>query len=268
MDTLFFYSSKIVWLLLSPDLILVLWLALGLVLLWRNRISAARRSLTLCILLILAIAVLPMGHWLYAPLENRFKPVTRLPPSIDGIICLAGAENIRIARGSGQVELNRSAERLLAFMRLVRRYPDARAVFTGGSGDLVRQQDKSTRVALQLFEAQGLDTGKILFEPDSRNTWENAVFTRDRVNPRPDQRWLLITTAAHMPRSVGVFETAGFTLLPYPVDHLTYPGSGDPPAPNFSANLSLLKTALREWTGLLAYWLTGKTSCFFPGPAD
>ena len=60
-----------------------------------------------------------------------------------------------------------------------------------------------------------------MLEDQSRNTRENAIFTRRLVDPKPGERWLLVTSAWHMPRAIGVFRKAGFEIEAFPVDYLS-----------------------------------------------
>ncbi len=88
------------------------------------------------------------------------------------------------------------------------------------------------------------------------------------MSPKSGERWLLVTSAHHMPRSVGIFCKVGFEAERYPVDWRT--GGRDDLlkfSDHFVERLSL-DTAAREWMGLKAYWITGKNSEFFPGPNE
>jgi uncharacterized SAM-binding protein YcdF (DUF218 family) len=118
-----------------------------------------------------------------------------------------------------------------------------------------------------ILESFGIPASRIELEGASRNTHENAVFTRELVRPKPGERWLLVTSAHHMPRSVGSFRRAGFAVEPYPVDWRTR-GAPDLARPFGIAAGGLARTdvAVREWVGLLVYWLTGRSSALFPGP--
>ena len=114
----------------------------------------------------------------------------------------------------------------------------------------------------------GLDNGDIFYEDRSRNTYENAIFTRELVKPKQGERWLLVTSAIHMPRSIGIFRKAQFPVIAYPVDYRT---NGEVGAALNSARfatkaLGLVEFATHEWAGLVAYWLTGKTDALFPAP--
>lgn len=249
----------------SPDALLVFFILISCLLIW---IKAYKKTLILSTILsviILVITIFPIGSWLVYPLEKRFLPPENLPESVDGIIMLAGPENILKTAAWQQVELGDGAERYLAFIRLIRIYPEAKAVFTGGSGDLMHQNLKSTLTAKLLLKEQGLDISKIIFESNSRNTYENAIFTQSIIKPLPEEKWMLITSAAHMPRSVGIFSKIGWKIIPFPVDHQTDRTNLFQLTMSFSGNLNQLKNAIREWTGLVAYYITGKTDCLFPG---
>ena len=62
---------------------------------------------------------------------------------------------------------------------------------------------------------------RFIFEDASRTTWENAVNSRDLLKPKPGERFLLVTSSFHMPRSMGAFRMAGFEVEAYPVDWRT-----------------------------------------------
>lgn len=212
----------------------------------------------------LAIGLFPVNEWLLFPLENRFPANPLLPNRVDGIIVLSGSERLGYSSAWGQPELNNGAERDLAFLVLARRFPDAKLAFSGGSGSMVYQRYKAATVAEALFEQHGLARSRVIFEPDSRNTYENVVNSKVLLKPTRGEKWLLITSAFHMPRSVGLFCKAGWPVLPYPVDHNTWRGNllridYDP-----GTHLAELEIAIHEWIGLVAYYLTGKTSSLLP----
>jgi uncharacterized SAM-binding protein YcdF (DUF218 family) len=162
------------------------------------------------------------------------------------------------------VELRDGAERYTAFMMLARQYPDATLVFTGGSGSLTKQEYKAADVAARLFKEQGLDNRRITFERESRNTYENALFSKKLVVPGENERWLLVTSAIHMPRSVGIFCNLGWPVIPYPVDHQVTPELEFTVGWRLSGHLRGLYWALHEWTGLLVYYLVGKSNSVLP----
>jgi len=267
-DTLFFWVSKLAWLVLSPDSLLVLLIIATWLLALSPWQTAARRLLIASGVLTLLVATVPVGSWLLSSLEQRFPASTEPGAAPDGIIVLGGSFSMWLSASYEQPQLNDSAERLLTFLALARRYPQARLVFTGGSGVPSLQEVREAEFARQLFSDLGLDPERVIFERESRNTYENAANSRALVNPSPAETWLLITSAYHMPRSMGAFCQQGWKLQAYPVDYQTLAGGPDLLHFGFAANLRALSLAWHELLGLVAYRLTGKTNRLLPAPTD
>src|SRR5262245_21338022 len=219
------------------------------------------------LLLLSVIGLSPLGNALILPLEQRFPQYDHSRGAPDGIIVLGGAISPDVSANRRVTTLNEAAERMTTAVELARRYPNARIVFTGGTGALIYHEGNEAEIALAFFQSLGLARERIILEDKSRNTVENAVFTRDIVKPKPGERWLLVTSAYHMPRSVGIFRHAGFPVEAYPVDFRTR-GSEDYLRPFFSLGDGMRRTdtAAREWVGLLIYWVTGQSSELLPGP--
>ncbi len=263
---MFFSATKIINFVLNPGSLFLALLCLGVLLMWTPWRRFARKLLTVTVLVILMAAVLPFGTWLAEPLENRFPVVRELPERIDGIIALGGVVDQFVTRSRGQLSLGGAVERLTEFAAMARRYPDARLVYSGGSGDLFRQDIKEADVLGPFLETLGLDPARVILENRSRNTLENATETYKLVRPREGENWLLITSAVHMPRAVGVFRKAGWRVIPYPVD---FNSTGDEPfrlSFNMVSGLSGLAGGIYYWAGMAFYRLTGKMDSFFPGP--
>jgi uncharacterized SAM-binding protein YcdF (DUF218 family) len=245
-------------------------IGLGIVgsLLLRTRMARVGWWLMIGSLVLLAIVGLtPLGNVLTLPLEQRFPAWDGSRGAPDGIIVLGGAVTADVAAARNDVALNEAAERMTAAVELARRYPNARIIFSGGDRGLAYRGNESD-VALRLFERLGVAPGRVVTEDKSRNTVENAVFTKQIAMPKPGERWLLVTSAYHLPRAVGVFRKAGFAVEAYPVDWRTRgPEDVFRPFPTVGDGLRRTDTAVREWVGLVAYWLAGDTSELFPGPA-
>ena len=206
----------------------------------------------------LLIAMFPVGEWLLYPLERRFPVNTELG-DVDGIIVLSGEEDPMHTLLWNQTSVGEAAERNLAFMALSKEYPEAKLVFSGGASSLIHQEYKAGDVARRLFKEQGMDLARITFERESRNSWENAMLSKKLVQPVSDERWVLITTGWHMPRSVGIFCKAEWQVIPYPVDFRTKPGHLMRMDWGFADHLKDLVTGVKEWIGLVAYQLMGKS---------
>ncbi len=172
-----------------------------------------------------------------------------------------------ISAERGLAQLADGGNRMTQAALLARRYPQARLVFSGGSGRLFPGDQTESDTARRFFNDEGIAPERMVFEDRSRNTWENAVYTKELVQPKAGERWILVTSAFHMPRSMGIFRRVGFDVTPWPADYNTRPA-----APRFlpgtgsARGLLLTEKALREYAGLVAYYLTDKTSALFPAP--
>jgi uncharacterized SAM-binding protein YcdF (DUF218 family) len=219
-------------------------------------------------LVLLVIAGLsPLGNALILPLEDRFPPWNPSHGAPDGIVVLGGAISPGVSEARNAIALDEAAERITATAELARRYPDARIIFSGGSGSLLEREGPEAPFAVRQLMALGVAHDRITAEEQSRNTIENAVFSRLIANPKPGERWLLVTSAYHMPRAVAAFRAAGFPIEPYPVDWHTR-GAADLlwPFPVFWWGLQRTDTAVHEWIGLVIYRITSRTTELFPAP--
>jgi uncharacterized SAM-binding protein YcdF (DUF218 family) len=262
-----FTISKVLWWFVEPSNLALLVLSAGTVLLWTRWAHIARILVACLAAALIAVAVLPLGLAMIEPLENRFPRVREPQGAVAGVVVLGGSVNQFLTQSRDQVALGGGAERLTEFVAIARKRPDLRLVFTGGSGSLFHQDTKETAVARRLFADLGLDPARVVFEDLSRNTYENAVFTHRLIQPATEERWLLMTSAMHMPRAVGSFRKAGWHVVPYPVDYVT-PGDGEF-ALGFSLvdGLDALSVGVREWLGLVSYRLLDRTDSLFPGPS-
>ena len=265
--SLLYLVSRIFWRIIQPGDLLILLLGLGFVLLFtrRNRLGIA--VIALSVLLVSSIAVLPIGHWLLAPLERRFPYVTDMPARVDGVIMLGGGGGPRPTPGRHHPGVEGRAQDFVVFADLARRYPGANLVFAGG-GPL--SQDGAFReadAAREALNSMGIDTSRVTFERESRNTFENVVNARALVHPAPGEIWVLVTPAFHMPRSVGLFRGQGWEVVPYPVDSQIDAAPGDDAfTVHFARNLDQTSVALKEWIGMLANRWLGHSKSYFPAP--
>ncbi|MBP7336101.1 YdcF family protein [Niveispirillum sp.] len=251
----------------SPGNVLLLLLLGGLGLMWRRR--PAGRWLVLSATTGFAlIAATPVGTWALLPLEQRFPmPDPASMERIDGIIVLGGAVMPVGSTEHVAPQLNRDAERLTVLPGLMRRFPTVPVIFTGGSGDPRRQEEKEAPFALALLAEWGVELARVRTEDQSRNTWENAVNIRPLI-AATGGRWLLVTSAAHMPRSMGVFRKAipEAAFIAYPVGFNANRSERWRFGLNLSDNLERLETAAHEWRGLIAYRMADRIDALFPAP--
>lgn len=264
---MFFILSKVFEFFVSPAHFALFGGALGVVLSF-TRFKRTGRFLTSAgIVLLLLLGFGPVGHLLAVPLEARFPAPPGDMPAPDGIIVLGGSVDENLSGLKGRVTIAEAAERLTAPVMLKRLYPNARLVFTGGTANLRGSAYTEAGTVKKFWQEIGLDKGDVLYEDKSRNTFENAVFTRDLVEPKPGERWLLVTSAMHMPRSVSIFRQANFPVIAYPVDYRTTGEMWPWGLPRHAARAMVVaEFAAHEWAGLVAYRLTGKTDALFPAP--
>jgi uncharacterized SAM-binding protein YcdF (DUF218 family) len=260
-----FIASKVFWAVMVPGNLLLLLLLAGLLGVAAGHRRGFRLAGAAAVALAL-VAVLPIGDWIAAPLEARF-PVPSFPAHIDGIVVLGGAVNAELTKAHGDVALNAAAARVVQAFILARRHPEAKLLLSGGDGSIFplpgeREADTTRRLMIEL----GIAPERILVEDRSRNTYENALFSRALAEPKPAETWVLVTSALHMPRAVGCFRRLGWNVLPYPVDFRTVPH----PGLDFllAGHLDLVELAAKEWVGLVAYRLLGRTDDLFPGPVS
>jgi uncharacterized SAM-binding protein YcdF (DUF218 family) len=187
----------------------------------------------------LAVRVIPVGAWWIDALETRFPPAP-LPDRVEGLIAISGEW---------------FGERTKPLVMLSKKYPGAKVLYSGAT---------ASQNPLRRFVQFGGDPARLVVEGRSEDTYENAQFSAELEKPRPQDEWVLITSAYHMPRAVGCFRRAGFRVVPYPVDYRR-------PLARYGfayreQNWSQFKFALREWGALAIYWMLGRTDALFPGP--
>jgi uncharacterized SAM-binding protein YcdF (DUF218 family) len=262
---MFFYLSKIFWLFAHPLNLTGILLFVGLVLLFLQWTRLAGAAFSVAFLVVALSTWTSLGALMLHPLEDRFARPDPAPERIDGIIVLGGGFEGSVNLARGGYELNSSGDRFVETAVLARRYSSVPVVVSGGTGAMVLEGEGDADTAPRLLTALGIAENRLMLENRSRNTDENARFARDMVNPQPGQTWLLVTSAFHMPRSVLLFEKAGFEVVPWPADYRT---AGDETLglaqDNEIDSLQNTAIAIREWIGLLAYRLTGRTDRFLP----
>jgi uncharacterized SAM-binding protein YcdF (DUF218 family) len=263
---MFFAVSKIFELFLAPAHLFIFVAVAGAILLFTRWKTLGRALSSVSALALLLMAFGPLGGFLAGPLEARFPPPPEDLPAPDGIIVLGGTIDERLSADRGRPTLVDAAERLTAPIALKRKYPNARLVFTGGAAALQGSPYSEADAVQRFWREVGLDQNDVLYERRSRNTYENAIFARELLHPKPGERWLLVTSAMHMPRAVSVFRKSGFDVIAYPVDYRTRGGAGLE-FPRFPTKaLGLVDFATHEWAGLVVYWLAGKSDRLFPAP--
>jgi uncharacterized SAM-binding protein YcdF (DUF218 family) len=263
--------SKMLALLAQPSTLAVLCIIAGLWMMRKGEAGRfARRLAWIGVLALIIGGLTPIGNLLVLTLEQRFAQVPRpaAQDRVDGIILLGGFEDGWVSSGrSSGLGLNEAAERLTEGMRLARKHPNAKVVFTGGVGGLLASGAEASGPVADFLVEGGVARDRLILESKSRNTFENAVMTREMVQPAAGERWYLVTSAYHMPRAMGLFRKAGFDVIAYPVDYRT---RGPEDLLRFFERIpqGLLRLDLgaNEWIGLISYRLLGRIDDIFPAP--
>ncbi|MBF6058218.1 MULTISPECIES: YdcF family protein [Thiomicrorhabdus] len=271
MDDLFFIASKIAWGLLSPGNLLILLFAAGTIALLLKKIVLAKWILLPTSCIALALTAYPISDALMVPLEKRFAKPAELPKHIDGIILLGGGEDLKRSLSWHTQELGYGGDRYAATLKLARRYPQAPVIFTGGSGLMQLQPESRDQseghLSSTLLTDMGIAKTRLIIEAKSRNTYENFKNIKSLL-PKKDGQYLLVTSAFHMPRSVGIARKRGIGVIPYPVDYYSNRSPYRQWDFDFYDHLRILESAWKEWIGLSVYFFSGKTSQWFPSPLN
>lgn len=256
MPVMFFTLSKIFWILAAPSHwvgLLVLATVICLLLRW-YRAAKFSAFAALAILLVAWLTAVPLVRaW-----EDRY-PHPSWPAHVDGILVLGSGFDSALLRERKAPSSNGGAYRLVEGLAAARHYPQARLVFTGGSGALAGSPFPESDTARYVFLELGADPGHVVLESRSRNTYENILFSKALIKPRPGEVWLLATSAMHMPRAMAIAKKLDWPMTPWPTDFLTGSQSGGD-FWGIAGNLELLDYAIHEWIGLAAYRLSGKAA--------
>jgi uncharacterized SAM-binding protein YcdF (DUF218 family) len=263
---MFFILSKTVAFLLLPSNLLLLFAFAGALLLATRWKRAGLRMLIGAVVLFGIVGLLPVGAVLVHALESRFPQWNAARGAPDGIVVLGSDISSTLSKAFGEPVFEGSGSRVLAMAKLARAYPNARIVYSGGDGSLFSDRAPETDFVYPVLDALGIARERVQLETRSRNTAENATFTKALSNPKPDERWLLVTSARHMPRAIGCFRKADFHVEAYPVGWWVTDALELQWRRGLAEGLRRLDAAAYEWIGLFAYRLTGRTTELFPSP--
>ena len=237
----------------------------GAILLATRWASLGRKLMVAAVVLLAICGFSPLGKLLLYPLESRFPPWD----APDGIVILGGSIDADLSAAHGTAIVRSAADRIIAAAALAHQYPNARVIFAGGNSNLISNDAREADFAAAIFESLGTSKARLIMERRSRNTQENAEFSKALAAPKSGERWLLVTSAYHMPRAVGLFRKAGFDVEAYPVDWRVGERSDLLMFSTIALDgLGRTDVAIREWMGLVAYWATGKIDRLLPGPTS
>lgn len=252
---MFFSASKILIWLIYP-------LSLGVLLLMLSYWAALlRKKASFHILFWLGFIILylfsiePVPDLLLKSLEEKYAPLQGADLKADAIVVLSGDIKKRVFPRS---DIEVGGNRVLKAIRLYRQGAAPMILMTGGSGDLFDPSFKEAILMRDLAVEFGVPKEKVITETESRNTRENVVYTKQLLDKIKAKKVILVTSAFHLPRSLALFKKAGVDVVPVGTDFYV---TGDKydlfsfiPSPG---NLSRSSTAIKEYAGILVYWLMG-----------
>ena len=240
----------------DPHPLLILLLVGSSLLALTQRRRAAAAALLIALMTIGLVGWKPLSKYIVRPLEERFPVWRESGGDLTGIIVLGGALNpelFALRPGSG---LSGASGRLTETVVLSRRFPAAKILYSGGGAWMSEAEP-----GRQFLSRLGIEPERIIVETRSRTTAENAQFSCETIKPKAGQTWLLVTSAAHMPRAVGAFRAVGFDVSAYPVEYRSLTSSS---LYDLAWGLDLMRVAIKEYVGLVAYRLAGRTTELFP----
>jgi uncharacterized SAM-binding protein YcdF (DUF218 family) len=260
-----FLVSKVFWLLAQPLSLVFLLLVLS-YMSGGTGFQRLRRIFSgLAATLLFLTLFTSCGGVMLQVLENRIARPANLPANLSCIIILGGAFENEVISGRGGMDFNQAADRFVEGLKLAQAHPAAKIVVSGGDGSFSGKYDGDAETSIAFFSTFGIAPERIIRETRSRTTFENADNTRALLESTGLSDCALVTSAFHMPRSVGLFRKLGIPITPWPVDYRT---SGQLTlGPDFSQpslNAQLTTTAMREWIGLIAYYISARTHVLFP----
>ncbi len=215
------------------------------------------------LILILVIVVIPWGRWGVTFLENRFKRLDKVPEDAVGLILLGGSFDRKTTLARNVLSYNLAGGRFFAFIELAQDYPDKRLVFTGAGRPMDDKVNESA-LAADVLDKIRLDKSRFIFESKSRDTIENATLTFDLIQPKSEEKWVLVTSASHMPRAVGVFRKAGWHIIPFPVDYHTTGKYSLWPLIDFQYGFMHWRVTIHEFGRLVLNYISGKSDQLTP----
>lgn len=257
-------QNDFLWSLSQPSNIVFGLLLLGFVLLLFRVHAFGRRVVALALFLAVLPALFPLKELIGRSLEQAYSAPKALPEQIDGILVLGGTVDWQVSQARGQMSLNQGGERMTVVASLAERYPSARLVFTGLYREVVPNDFGNTPRSNGFLSGDSFNNRSIIFIGEARSTFEEALLSIQTLQPRVGERWILVTSAYHMPRAMATFEAQGWLMTPYPVDFRTTGKLMLKPSLNVLGKLVELDDFSREWGALFIYKRLGRIEKMFP----
>ena len=258
-----FFLSKFLWTILNPFNFIFIILFLSFLFNFFSKKKISNFLFLLSFILFLLIGFFPTGKYLFFILERNFHEQKILPDNLDGIIILGGATNPLLTKVHKQISLNGSVERLTESIKFIKKYPNVKVFFAGGSGSLSHPELSHSAVAKLFYTSLNINLKNIYFDQKSRNTHENILFAKNFFNPNMNQKWIIVSSAFHLPRAMNIAQKLNWNLIPYATDFRLSKEFSWKPSFNFFNNFYFFQQASHEWIGIVAYYLLGRSDRIF-----
>jgi uncharacterized SAM-binding protein YcdF (DUF218 family) len=246
------------WVFINIDITLIALILIGATLLWLQKKKSGRRFVFIGTFGLVFLGITPVGVMMLEGLENRFPMVHQIPQDAKGMILLGGYADIMVSKARGETAYNLTAGKLIKFIEVARAYPHLKLIFTGNAFE--------AEAAKKNFQAFGIDPARVHFESNSTNTIGNSKNTLAYIDQNPGETWILVTSAYHLPRAVGLFRKGQTKIIPYPVDYHT-PGTNEWfPFLGLKTDLAAWNAAVREWFDMFANYMAGRSDELYPSP--
>ncbi|MBD2206830.1 YdcF family protein [Calothrix sp. FACHB-1219] len=261
---MFLYLSKLLPLFFYPLGLAAISLVVALITLWKRPRTAAV-AIAVALILLLFCSNAWVSQWLVRSLEWQNTATSQIPQA-QAIVVLGGATKSAFWPRPG-ADLSEQGDRVIYAAQLYRQQKAPLIILSGGRIDWRGSGDSESADMSNILTSLGIPAEAIVQEPDSLNTYQNAVNVKQILQSRNINQVLLITSAMHMPRSLKIFQRQGIAAIPAPTDFLVTRGEmqelGSSPKAAIlnllpdSDNLDKFTRALKEYVGLFIYSLRG-----------
>jgi uncharacterized SAM-binding protein YcdF (DUF218 family) len=192
--------------------------------------------------------------------ETPAVPMSSLSDTFDVGIVLGGFSNFD-ATTDERLNFNSAANRLTDAVVLYKKGIVRKLLISGGDGNLLGQKTPEAEKTEPYLLLMGVRQEDILLENRSRNTYENALFSKELIDSQhvKSDKILMITSAYHTPRALGCFKKVGLKVDPFPANFIGK-------KPSWKTNYWLKPDAqaffnweaiFKEWIGYVVYVLKG-----------
>lgn len=265
MEQLHFLLGKALWLILAPSHFLLLILLLGVILFKFKPNLSYRLSRSVTIVLLL-IALTPVEHLILAPLEHRISAPNSLR-HIDSIVVLGGGQQKKQSHQFPYSGFGQHTGRMIAAIDLAKQL-NVPLIFVGGQEQATQELYLESTSLKTLVKMADLPSNQVFINDQSNDTYDNATKAKKILAAQQLNHSLLITSAAHMPRALGVFQQQQINITPFPVEYKLSNESHWFSPISLVKKLYLIEYGVHEWLGLAKYYLLGMTPSFFPLDQD